>query len=212
MLHLRKIQYLNMTERGVKTFCPLSREEWRAWLQEHHDKEKSVWLIFYKKEANVSAITWSEAVDEAICFGWIDSIVKPVDEGRYMRFFSLRKAKSVWSKINKEKVQKLTEEGLMTKAGSDMIETAKKNGSWAIFDDAEALVIPEDLGRALEKWPNARGYFDSWSRSDKKNALQWLVLAKRSETREKRISEIVERADQNLKPKVIQWTKKTASD
>ncbi|WP_254413104.1 YdeI/OmpD-associated family protein [Dyadobacter diqingensis] len=197
-----------MTESEIKTFCPVSRQQWRAWLEAHHEQEKSVWLIFYKNKSNLPTITWSEAVDEALCFGWIDSIAKPLDEERFMRFFSRRKAKSVWSKINKEKVRRLTDEGLITQAGFDCIETAKQNGSWTILDEAEELIIPADLDEELQKIPNAKSYFLSLSKSDKRNILQWLVQAKRAETRQNRITEIVTLAAQNLKPKVIQWTKK----
>ena len=197
-----------MIESEIKTFCPASRQQWRAWLEAHHEQEKSVWLIFYKNKSSLPTITWSEAVDEALCFGWIDSIAKPLDEERFMRFFSRRKAKSVWSKINKEKVRRLTNEGLITQAGFDCIETAKQNGSWTILDQAEELIIPVDLDEELQKIPNAKSYFFSLSKSDKRNILQWLVQAKRAETRQNRITEIVTLAAQNLKPKVIQWTKK----
>jgi len=201
-----------MAEKEVKTFCPANLEQWRTWLQEHHDKESSVWVIFYKNKSNMPTITWSDAVDQALCFGWIDSIAKPIDEHRFMRFFSKRKGKSVWSAINKEKVRKLTEEGLMSQAGLDRIETAKQNGSWTILDDVESIMIPDDLEEAFQRKPNAKSYFLSLSKSDKKIILQWVVLAKRPETRQKRISEIVESADQKLKPGAIRWTKKPAND
>jgi len=201
-----------MTEKEVKTFCPASTQQWREWLQKYHNKEKSVWLIFYKNKSNNPTITWSEAVDEALCFGWIDSIAKPIDEEKFMRFFSRRKANSAWSAVNKEKVHRLIEQGLMTQAGFERIETAKENGSWTILDDVEALIIPADIEKEFQARPNAKSYFLSLSKSDKKNILQWLVLAKHPETRQKRITEIVELADQNMKPKVIKWTKKPAND
>jgi uncharacterized protein YdeI (YjbR/CyaY-like superfamily) len=201
-----------MTETEVKTFCPANRQEWRAWLLEHHVQEKSVWLIYYKKKSNAERLTWSEAVDEALCFGWIDSIAKPLDGDRYMQFFSRRKPKSVWSGINKEKVRKLTDEGLMAQAGLDCIEIAKQNGSWTFMDDAQAMVVPPDLEAEFEKRPNANSYFLSLCKSDKRNILQWLVQAKRSETRQKRITEIIEQGDQNMKPKALQWNKKPAND
>lgn len=124
-----------------------------------------------------------------------------------MQFFSKRKTNSVWSKVNKEKIERLTIEGLMTKAGFDIIEIAKQNGSWTILDEAEALIIPADLEEEFEKRPQAKSYFVSLSRSDKRNILQWIVLAKRQETRAKRITEIVELADQNLKPKQFRGQK-----
>lgn len=197
-----------MVQKEIETFCPTNRQEWRAWLQEHHAEKQSVWLIYHKKRSATPTISWSEAVDEALCFGWIDSQSKPVDEEKYMQFFSRRKPKSVWSKINKEKVQQLIDTGLMTQAGFDTIETAKQNGSWTILDEAEALIVPLDLKVTFQKKPNARSYFLSLSRSDKRAILQWLVVAKRPETRQNRITEIVESADKNLKPKIIRWTKK----
>jgi uncharacterized protein YdeI (YjbR/CyaY-like superfamily) len=188
-------------EKEIETFYPRSRQEWRNWLQDNHAKKQSVWLIYYKKKSNVSTILYSDAVDEALCFGWIDSKSKPIDEHKFMQFFSKRKEKSVWSKVNKEKIERLTKEGLMTNAGYEIIEKAKQNGSWNILDEAEALHIPEDLEGEFDKRPNAKLYFLSLSRSDKRNILQWLILAKRQETREKRITEIVELADKNQKPK-----------
>jgi len=188
-------------EKDIETFYPKNRTEWRAWLEANHDKKQSIWLIYYKKKSNTPTVNYSEAVDEALCFGWIDSKAKPLDEEKFMQFFSRRKVKSVWSKINKEKVERLVKEGLMTSAGLDIIEQAKQNGSWTILDEAEALIIPNDLDDEFEKRPIAKNYFAGLSRSDKRNILQWLVLAKRPETRLKRITEIVELAEQNLKPK-----------
>ena len=194
-------------EKDINTFYPKNRQEWRDWLNNNHDKEQSIWLIYYKKKSNIPTVIYSEAVDEALCFGWIDSKSKPLDNEKFMQFFSKRKTKSVWSKVNKEKIQRLTNEGLMTKAGFDIVEIAKQNGSWTILDEAEALIIPNDLDKEFEKRPNAKIYFLSLSRSDKRNILQWLTLAKRPETRQKRISEIVELADQNLKPKQFRGQK-----
>ena len=188
-------------EKEIETFYPRTRQEWRNWLQDNHAKKQSVWLIYYKKKSNVSTILYSDAVDEALCFGWIDSKSKPIDEHKFMQFFSKRKEKSVWSKVNKEKIERLTNEGFITNAGYEIIEKAKQNGSWNILDEAEALHIPEDLEGEFDKRPNAKLYFLSLSRSDKRNILQWLILAKRQETREKRITEIVELADKNQKPK-----------
>ncbi len=191
----------------VETFYPKSRQEWREWLQDNHNIKQSVWLIYYKKKSNIPTVIYSEAVDEALCFGWIDSKAKPLDEEKFMQFFSKRKTNSVWSKVNKEKIERLTKEGLMTKAGFETVEIAKQNGSWSILDEAESLLIPDDLDKELEKRPNAKTYFLGLSRSDKRNVLQWLVLAKRQETRQKRIIEIVELADQNLKPKQFRGQK-----
>lgn len=188
-------------ENGIDTFYPKSRSEWREWLQNNHIKSQSIWLIYYKKKTNIPTVAYSEAVDEALCFGWIDSKSKPIDDEKFMQFFSKRKEKSVWSKVNKEKIERLTKEGLMTEAGFEIIEKAKENGSWTILDEVEALIIPPDLAAEFEKRPSAKNYFLNLSRTDKRNILQWLVLAKRPETRQKRIAEIAALAEQNLKPK-----------
>ncbi len=195
-------------EKVLELISPQSRQEWRKWLEANHEEKQSVWLIYHKKISPMPTIKYSEAVDEALCFGWIDSKSKPIDDEKYMQFFCKRKEKSVWSKINKEKIEQLTKSGLMTEAGFTIIEKAKQNGSWTLLDDAEALIIPEDLDRELHQKPTAKTYFLSLSRSDKRNILQWLVLAKRQETREKRIKEIVTLAEQNQKPKQFQGKRK----
>ncbi|SDE94761.1 YdeI/OmpD-associated family protein [Chitinophaga filiformis] len=190
-----------MQDKAITTFCPANRQQWRQWLQKHHSTQQSIWLVYYKKKANTATITWSDAVDEALCFGWIDSTARPLDDEKFMQFFTRRKANSVWSKINKGKVQRLIEEGLMTQAGYESIEVAKRNGSWSILDDVEELKIPKDLEKAFRSHAGAKAYFVGLSKSVKKSILQWLVLAKRPETRQKRIAEIVELAGQQLKPK-----------
>ena len=197
-----------MVEKHIETFFATSHQHWRVWLQEHHADKQSVWLIYHKKKSGNPTLSWSEAVDEALCFGWIDSRAKPVDDTTYMQFFCRRKPASVWSKINKEKVQQLIDRGLMTEAGFSSIENARQNGSWTLLDEVEAGVIPADLTEALQKKPNAGSYFLSLSKSNRRNILQWLVLAKRVETRQNRIIEIVEQADQHSKPGIIQWAKK----
>lgn len=198
-----------MTTKNRETFYPKSRAQWRKWLEKNHSKKQSIWLIFYKKSAKTPTLTWSEAVDEALCFGWIDGTKKSIDEERSIQYFSRRKIKSVWSKINKGKVQRLIDEGKMTKAGYESIETAKQNGSWVILDAVEDLKIPKDLAKAFSKNPGSKSFFTGLSRSVKKMILQWLILAKRPETREKRIKEIAERAAQKRKPKHLDVKAKT---
>ena len=162
---------------------------------------QSVWLVCYKKKSNIPTVTWSDAVDEALCHGWIDSKRISLDDEKFMQFFCRRKPKSVWSKINKEKVQRLTDEHLMTPAGRACIEMAKQNGSWTISDEVEELIIPKDLEKEFKTKSGSKKFFLSLSKSVRKAILQWLALAKREETRLKRIKEIVELADQKLKPK-----------
>ncbi|WP_343672939.1 YdeI/OmpD-associated family protein [Chitinophaga sp.] len=175
----------------METFCPANRQEWRQWLQENHASAQSIWLVYYKKRANRPTLTWSEAVDEALCFGWIDSTARPIDEEKFMQFFTKRKPTSVWSKINKEKIRRLTAAGLMMPAGRQCISLARKNGSWSILDEVEALKIPKDLEQAFKSKRGSKAHFTTLSRSVQKSYLQRLVLAKRPETRLKRIQEIV---------------------
>jgi uncharacterized protein YdeI (YjbR/CyaY-like superfamily) len=184
-----------------ETFCPSSPADWRAWLQAHHETRQNIWLIYHKKHTGVPSLTWSQAVDEALCFGWIDSQAKPIDADKYMQFFCRRKPGSAWSRVNKEKIIRLTAAGLMAPAGLARIEAAKQNGSWTLLDEIEELIIPADLAAALQARPGASDFFASLSKTDKRNMLQWLVLAKRPETRQKRLAEIVELASQRLKPK-----------
>jgi uncharacterized protein YdeI (YjbR/CyaY-like superfamily) len=193
-------------EKEVSKIFPADKQAWRAWLEENHGKEQAVWLIYYKKKAHAGRLTWSDSVDEALCFGWIDSLTKPLDGDRYMQFFSRRKPNSVWSRINKEKVQHLIHDGLMRKAGLDSIEIAKQNGSWTILDEVDDLVIPADLEAAFERKPGAKDRFMDLSKSVKRLHLYRLVFAKRSETREKRIAEILLSCEE--KQKVSKTAKK----
>jgi len=185
----------------AESYCPSDKKDWRKWLKLNHNKAKGVWLIFYKKKSPNYNLSWSESVDEALCFGWIDSVKKTIDSEKYEQYFSKRKAKSNWSKINKDKVKRLIEEGLMEDEGFKSIEVAKENNTWTISDEVEALVIPDDLKEEFANYEGSMEYFDSISKSVKKGLLYWVVSAKRKETRQKRILEIVENASNNLKPK-----------
>jgi uncharacterized protein YdeI (YjbR/CyaY-like superfamily) len=188
-------------EKETETFYPANRKEWRQWLQKNHNTKQSIWMVMYKKDSGIPSITWSDAVDEAICFGWIDSTKRPLDHERSIQYFSKRKPTSTWSKINKAKVERLTKEGLMAQAGIDSVETAKQNGSWNILDDVEDLVIPKDLEQAFKKHKGLETYYLGLSRSAQKMALHRLMMAKLPETREKRINEMVVLAAQKKKPK-----------
>lgn len=185
----------------LETFCPSSQQEWREWLKENHKSRQSVWLICYKKQANLPTVFWSDAVDEALCFGWIDSTRKTIDNEKFIQYFCKRKPTSIWSKINKGKIERLIQDGLMTSAGYESIEKAKQNGSWSILDEVEELLIPADLEKAFENHEESKEYFLSLSKSAKKIILYWIVSAKRPETRQNRINEIAELAAQKLKPK-----------
>lgn len=185
----------------TSVFYPETLAAWRKWLDKNHEKEQAVWLVFHAKKSGRKTITWSEAVDVALCYGWIDSKKVKVDEHTAHQFFSKRKAKSTWSKINKEKVERLIEAGLMRPAGHAIIEAAQQNGSWTILDDIEALIIPPDLEAALRQHQGAWEVFQNWSKSVKKMALYRVKMARQTETKTKRINEIVALAGQGKKPK-----------
>lgn len=190
-----------MAINDAEQFYPKTQNEWRQWLKKHHVEKDSVWLILCKKKSNLPTISWSQAVDEALCFGWIDSVKRKLDEDRSIQYFSKRKPKGTWSKVNKEKVDVLVASGKMTPAGMACIEIAKSNGSWEFLDSVDAMIVPKDLETALKAIPDAMDYFSSLSNSIKKMMLYWLVSAKREETRLKRLSEIVECAAKKEKPK-----------
>jgi len=187
--------------KDVEDYCSYDKQDWRKWLELNHNKKEAVWLIFYKKKSPNYNLSWSESVDEALCFGWIDSVKKTIDTEKYKQYFSKRKAKSTWSKINKDKVKILIEQRLMKEEGYKSIKIGKKNGSWTFLDKVDALVIPEDLKGEFANYKGSMEYFDGLSKSVKKILLYWVVSAKRKETRQKRILEIAENASKNLKPK-----------
>ncbi len=190
-----------MSTNDIETFCPKSQEEWRNWLKENHRSKPSIWLIYYRSSTKIPSLTWSEAVDEALCYGWIDSTKKTIDKERYKQYFTRRKPNSTWSKVNKEKVAKLIQSGRMTKAGMDCIFTAKQNGSWVLLDEVEALIIPEDLKQTMRKFEGSQEYFNGLSKSVKKILLYWVMSARKAETRQKRILEIAENGAKGLKPR-----------
>jgi uncharacterized protein YdeI (YjbR/CyaY-like superfamily) len=129
-------------KKEIELFCPTSRQDLRRWLEENHHLKPAVWLVLYKKKASGTTISWSELVDEALCFGWIDSVRRPIDNEKFMRFLSPRKPKGTWSKVNRGKINQLISQGLMTNAGLKVIEKAKQNGSWTILDEVKDLIIP----------------------------------------------------------------------
>jgi len=176
----------------VEQYYPKSKQHWRTWLEKKHVRKNAVWIIFYKKKVNKPTITWSEAVVEALCFGWIDSIKRTLDDERSIQFFSKRKPNSTWSKINKEKVKQLIESKKMTPAGMACIETAKQNGSWNVLDEVEMLVIPNDLEKAFKLRKGTKKYFLTLNKSAIKLMLQSIALARKPETRQRRIEKIIQ--------------------
>ncbi|MDZ7962825.1 MAG: YdeI/OmpD-associated family protein [Aulosira sp. DedQUE10] len=187
-------------DNNLVTVYAENRQEWREWLQNNHHSSIGVWLIYYKVKSGKPSVKYSEAVKEALCFGWIDSKVKTIDAERYMQIFTPRKPKSVWSKLNKQYIEELIAQNLMTEAGLKKIEIAKQNGFWISLDAIEALIIPADLKLALSANESANKYFEALSNSSKKNILSWIESAKRPETRLKRIEQIIISAAQNKNP------------
>ena len=190
-----------MSKPDIEQFYPENIQQWRKWLEKNHLRKDAVWLIYYKKNTGKPSLNWSNAVDVALCFGWIDSKAETIDKLSFRQYFCKRKPNSTWSKINKQKIELLTAKGLMAQAGFDIIGIAKQNGSWTILDDVEDLIIPAELEKAFENFENSKDYFLSLSNSKKKVLLQWIALAKTDTTRQKRIFDIAENAAQKQQPK-----------
>ena len=188
-----------MTTTDLEHVYPGTREAWRNWLPENHTQTAPIWLIYDKVSAGNCRLTYDEAVEEALCFGWIDSKVNTLDATRFKQVFSPRKPNSTWSKVNKRRVEALTAQGLMMPLGLAKIELAKQNGTWTVLDAIEELTVPPDLAQALAENATAQNYFEKFSSSSKKVILYWIQSAKRPETRQKRIEETVRLAEQNIK-------------
>jgi uncharacterized protein YdeI (YjbR/CyaY-like superfamily) len=177
-----------------------SRGEWREWLETNHDSSPGIWLVTYKKVAGPDRyLPYEEVVLEALAFGWIDGQAQAVDEMRSSQLLTPRKPRSGWSRPNKRRVEQLEAEGLMTGAGRRAIEVAKENGSWSALDDAENLIEPLELKAALDANPAARENWNAFPPSAKKAILSWISMAKRPETRERRVAQTVTQAAENIR-------------
>jgi uncharacterized protein YdeI (YjbR/CyaY-like superfamily) len=174
-------------------------QEWREWLHDNHNSSTGVYLIFYRVDSAFESMRWEEAVQVAICYGWIDSTVKKLDDERRRQMFTPRKAKSVWSKLNKTYIEKLITENLMHESGLQKIEIAKQNGSWTSLDAVENHEMPLDLELAFQQNKKAFDNYNNFSPSYRKSYLYWLNQAKRAETRQNRIEEIIKLCEQNSK-------------
>ena len=184
---------------GQPTFYAKDAAAWRRWLKENTYSAKSIWLIIYRKESDTPSVYYNEAVDQALCFGWIDSKPNKRDEESFYQFFSKRNPKSNWSRVNKEKVERLMADGQMAAAGLDMVALAKETGTWDALNDVEDGVIPEDLLNAFAKYPNSQAHFENFPRSVKRGILEWIFNAKRTDTRAKRIEETARLAAENIR-------------
>ena len=176
-------------------------QEWRTWLQQNHAEINAVWLVHYKKSSGKTGIGYDEALEEALCFGWIDGKLKSLDKEKYIIRYSPRKAKSVWSKLNKDKAEQLIVSGKMTDAGLAKIEEAKSNGYWdSAYTNRKTDELPLDLKNALIQDKEAWYHFQRFANSYRNNYIGWVNMAKSEETRKRRISEVVKRSSMNKKP------------
>lgn len=187
-------------------YYPKNRKAWRAWLQKNHLTKQHIWLIIYKKGSGKPSLTYDEIVEQALCYGWIDSKPNKRDAESYYLFIAPRKPKSVWSALNKKRIGKLLEGNLMTPIGLQKISDAKKDGSWTALDKIEALEMPALLKSAFAKNKKAHAYFDAFPPSTKKQLYQWVESAKTDATKQKRITETVILAAKNIRAN--QWKPK----
>jgi uncharacterized protein YdeI (YjbR/CyaY-like superfamily) len=183
-----------------------SRADWRKWLKKNHTQKEGVWVVTFKKASGKTHVSYEEIVEEALCYGWIDSKGNKLDEERTMLWCAPRKSRSNWSRPNKIRVEKLIAAGLMEAAGLEKIELAKMNGTWTALDKVEDLEIPPDLEQALIVNKEAKQFFDEFPRSVKRAILEWILNAKKPETRAKRIAETANLAAKNIRAN--QWRQK----
>jgi uncharacterized protein YdeI (YjbR/CyaY-like superfamily) len=176
----------------MKRVYVTNRDEWRDWLSRHHATEAEVWLVFHKKETSKPTIPYEAAVEEALCFGWIDSIIKKIDATRYARKITPRRDKSMWSELNKRRAEKMIKEGRMTDSGLAKIQIARKTGLWDKDPRPRILLdIPPEFAKALARNKRAKENFDKLAASYRKHYIGWIAVAKRAETRKRRIEESV---------------------
>lgn len=172
--------------------------EWRQWLIENHATSDGVWLLTWGRrgvaKGGKAEIDYEEQICEALCFGWVDSQTDKAEDGRMLQRFTPRRKHSIWTKFNKQRVERLIAEGRMTPAGQAEIDRAKADGRWTLFDDADNLILPGDLAAALDGAPPAREQYEAFPASEKRAVLSHVLLAKRPETRARRIAQAVARA------------------
>ena len=171
-----------------------TRAQWRAWLAANHDSQRGAWLCSWRSTTDRPVCPYPDAVEEAICFGWIDATVNVLDDDRALQLMTPRKPKSTWTRLNRRRVEAMEAAGLMTDAGRRAVETARRNGSWTIYDAVEDLVEPAELAAALDADPTARASWDGFPPSARKQMLWWVLSAVRPDTRVTRIARIVDEA------------------
>lgn len=188
-----------MTQPPPNSFHPPTLAAWRAWLEANHTRPDGIWLITYRRASSKATFTYEQAVEEALCYGWIDGHTKTLDEERGMQWYAPRRAGSVWARSNKERVARLIADGRMTPAGLAKIEAAQADGSWTLLDSVERLEVPDDLAAEFDKYPDARAHFDAFPPSARRMALAWIATAKRPATRAQRVSETARLAQDNVR-------------
>jgi uncharacterized protein YdeI (YjbR/CyaY-like superfamily) len=181
-----------------------TRNEWRLWLEKNHSTVSEIWLVYMKKHTKIQSVNYNEAVEEALCFGWIDSLVKSIDSESYMQKYTPRKKNSVWSLVNKKRVEKMIAENKMTSAGLEMVEIAKKNGNWdKAYSSKIKYDIPIEFTEALQGNIIANSFFSRLSPSLQNTYVGYIVMAKRSETRINRIKKVIGLLENGTKPGMI---------
>ena len=182
---------------SLEEVTPADQDAWRAWLAEHHADRSGVWLVFPRRRG--ALLTYELAVEEALCFGWIDGRVQPIDATHVRQHFAPRRPGGTWARSNKDRVARLERDGRMTAAGRAVVEAARTDGSWNALDDIEAMVIPPDLQAALDGNPSAAAQFDGFSPSARRAFLWWIKSAKRPATRAQRVADTVWRAERGMR-------------
>jgi uncharacterized protein YdeI (YjbR/CyaY-like superfamily) len=175
-----------------------SRDAWRAWLAAHHGQAESIWLVRHKKAMGATYLPYDAVVEEAICFGWVDSLPRKLDETRSMLLLSPRQPGSAWSKVNKDRVERLIAAGRMAAPGLRAVERAMADGSWSALDAVETLRVPADLAAALAGLAGAAARFAAFPKSSRRGILEWIAIAKRPETRSRRVAETARLAADNV--------------
>jgi uncharacterized protein YdeI (YjbR/CyaY-like superfamily) len=180
--------------------------QWHRWLEVHHTRPKGVWLVSWKRHAGKPRMTYEESVEDAVCYGWIDSKSARLDDDREMTWFAPRRKGSGWSRSNKERIERLEAQGRLTAAARALVKQAQADGTWTILDAVEDLIVPDDLAAAFEAHPGSRAHWESFPRSVRRSILEWIVMAKREETRTKRIDQTASLAQHG--ERANQWTRK----
>jgi uncharacterized protein YdeI (YjbR/CyaY-like superfamily) len=170
----------------------LNRENWRSWLEKNHEASKEIWLIYYKKHTEKIGIAYEASVEEALCFGWVDSIIKRLDDNRCARKFTPRRDTSVWSESNKKRAEKMIREGKMSEVGMAKIREARERGEWLrIREVSKELVVPFYIQNALEKNKEAHVFWATLADSHKRLMVRWVSSAKKGETKDRRLREVI---------------------